>query len=114
MFTASPVRKPSPEPGVDVEAHQGLAGVDADAGLERRAVRPRHALEGLDDAQAGAHGALGVVLVHGGHAEDADHGVADELLDGAAVRLDHLAGGGVVVAQQRRRRPPGRRPRSSP
>ena len=57
-----------------------------------RAVGTGHALEGLDDAQAGAHGALGVVLVHGGHAEDADHGVADELLDGAAVGLDHLAG----------------------
>ena len=61
--------------------------------------RAGHALERLDDAQPGAHGALGVVLVHGGHAEDADHGVADELLDGAAVGLDHLAGGGVIPPQ---------------
>jgi hypothetical protein len=32
-------------------------------------------------------------------AEDADDGVADELLDGAAVRLHDLAGGGVIDAQ---------------
>ena len=98
---------------VDVEAHQGLAGVDADAGLERRAVGASHALQSLEKAQAGAHGALGVVLVHGGHAEDADHGVADELLDGAAVGLDHLAWRGVSSRAARRRRPRGRRPRSS-
>ena len=114
VFTASPVRKPRPEAGVDVEAHEGLAGVDADADLERSAVGTGHALEGLDDAQAGAHRALGVVLVHGGHAEDADHGVADELLHGAAVGLDHLWWRGVVLAEQARRRPRGRPPRSSP
>ena len=66
---------------------------------ERRAVRAHHALERLEDTQAGTHGAFGVVLVHGGHAEDADDGVADELLDGAAVGLDHPAGGGVVAPQ---------------
>ena len=53
----------------------------------------------LHDAQPGAHRPLGVVLVRGRHPEDPDHGVADELLDGAAVGLDHLAGGRVVGAQ---------------
>ena len=36
----------------------------------------------------------------GGHAEDGDHGVADELLDGAAVGLDDAPGRGVVAAQE--------------
>ena len=54
----------------------------------------------IDDAQAGAHGALGVVLVQDRHAEDGDHGVADELLDRAAVGLYGLAGDGVVAAQE--------------
>ena len=99
VLTASPVRKPAPEAGVDVEAYEGLAGVDADAHLRGAAVGAGHALERRDDAQAGADGAFGVVLVHGGHAEDADHGIADELLDGAAVGLDHLARGGVVPTQ---------------
>ena len=68
--------------------------------LEGDPVRPGHALERLEEAQAGAHGALGVVLVHGGHAEDADHGVADELLDRAAVGLDHLRARGVKYSAQ--------------
>ena len=81
--------------GVDVEAHEGFAGVDADARFKWRAVGANHALERLNDAQARADSALGIVLVHGGHAEDADHGVADELLDSAAVGLDHSSGGGM-------------------
>ena len=80
-LTASPVRKPSPRAGVDVEAHQRLAGVDADADLDGLAADARQGVDLVDQAQAGAHGALGVVLVQGGHAEDGDHGVADELLD---------------------------------
>ena len=86
--------------GVDVEAHEGLAGVDADADLERGAVRTGHPLESLDDTQAGAHGSLRIVFVHGGHAEDADHGIADELLDDSAVGLDHLGGASEVLAEQ--------------
>jgi len=37
----------------------------------------------------GAHGAQSVVLVEHGHAEDRHHGVPDELLDRAAMTLDH-------------------------
>ena len=99
MFTASPVRKPSPEPGVTsrrTSASPVLTPTRTSRGVPSGRVMPSSA---CDDAQAGPHGALGVVLVRGGHAEDADHGVADELLDRAAVRLDHLAGGGVVGAQ---------------
>jgi hypothetical protein len=40
-----------------------------------------------------AHGAKRVVLVHRRDAEDGHDGVADELLDGAAVPLQRLAGG---------------------
>ena len=42
----------------------------------------------LDDRDRGTHRALGVVLVCGRHAEDGEHGVAGELLDRPAVRLD--------------------------
>ena len=60
----------------------------------------RQRVDLVDQAQPGAHGALGVVLVQRGHAEDGDHGVADVLLDGAAVGLDDRAGDGVVAAQE--------------
>ena len=86
--------------GVDVETHESLAGVDADAGLQRAAVGTGSALQGIEDAQAGAHRPFGVVLVHDRHAEDADHGVADELLDGAAVGLDDIGAASVVSAQE--------------
>ena len=48
---------------VDVEAHEGLAGVDADADLDGLAADARQGVDLVDQAQAGAHGALGVVLV---------------------------------------------------
>ncbi len=86
--------------GVDVEAHQGLAGVDPDAHLDGLAADARQGVDLVDEPQAGAHGAFGVVLVQGGHAEDRDHGVANVLLDGAAVGLDDAAGGSVVATQE--------------
>ena len=84
--------------GVDVGPHQRLSCVDAAACLQRLAVGPLHALEGLEDAQAGPDCSLGVVLVDCGHAEHADYGVTNELLDGAAVGLDRLAAEVVVLA----------------
>jgi hypothetical protein len=48
-----------------------------------------------------AHGAQGVVLVHLRDAEDGHDGVADELLDGAAVPLDHGAHRLVVAGHDR-------------
>src|SRR4029453_11836747 len=59
-----------------------LAGLDADASLEAEVT------SALEDAEAGADGALGVVLVREGDAECRHHGIASELLDRSAVRLD--------------------------
>jgi hypothetical protein len=52
----------------------------------------------LQDPQPGPDGALGVVLVRERRAEDGHHGIADELLDRAAVALDLLAQACVVWA----------------
>ena len=49
------------------------------------------AADGVDEVERGADGALGVVLVGDRRAPDGHHGVADELLDRAAVALDDLA-----------------------
>ena len=59
-----------------------LARLDPDPGLEAELL---HLLEGRE---AGAHGALGVVLVRERDAEGGHHRVAGELLDRAAVRDD--------------------------
>ena len=75
-LTASPVASRSAVP----DDH--LAGVDADPRLDAEL---RQRVAHLD---GGPHGAERVVLVHLRHAEDRHHGVADELLDGAAVPLD--------------------------
>ena len=56
--------------------------------------------DAVAQAQGGVHGPFGVVFVGGGHAEDPDHGVADELLDDAAKDLDGVPGQGVEGAQQ--------------
>ena len=74
------------EPGDD------LAGVDADAQRELRAVASLEvvveSLEGGLHGDGGADGAIGVVLVGDGRAEDGHDGVADVLVDGPAVALD--------------------------
>ena len=94
-----PGQETLPGAGVDAHAGQHLAGVDADAQAERRARQPRQ-ISGLGaDVQARAHGAQRVVLVRGGDAEDADHRIADELLDHAAVPLDLAARHGCVAGQ---------------
>ena len=74
--------------GLDAEPDERLAGVDPDAGTKRCATDSREPFHLCDDPKAGAHGALGIVLVGGGHAEHSDCRVPDELLDDAAVRLD--------------------------
>ena len=74
MLTASPV--------ANVESRvvgDDLAGLDADAGLELELAH------GVEDAEGGAHGTLGVVLVGHRDAERGHDGVAGELLDDAAV-----------------------------
>ncbi len=76
--------------GLADRASQHLAGVDADAQLEAHVVRQLlvHLDHGVLHPEARAHGALGVVLVGHGRAEEGHHVVADELVDGAAVALD--------------------------
>ncbi len=75
------------------ERHRRLAGEDArpapaargsDLGAERG--------DGGDEVERRPHGPLGVVLLRDRRPPDRHHGVADELLDRAAVALDHGAG----------------------
>ena len=83
--------------GVDAEAHEVSPVLTPTRTCERVAVGPPMPSSASTSAQAGAHGALGVVLVDVRKAEDADHGVADELLDGAAVGLDQPCARRVVA-----------------
>jgi len=79
-----------------LRAGDHLARVDADSRLEPRAVVVLELFvqpcERLAHPGRRAHGAQPVVLVHDWNAEDGHDRVADELLDGAAVLLDHLEG----------------------
>ena len=84
----------------DVEAHHGHAGVDADPHLLLPAGDARQVGDAVAQPQRGVHGPLGVVFVGGRHTEDADHGVADVLLDDAAEDLDGAAGQAVELAQE--------------
>ncbi len=79
------------------ERDERLPGVDADAELELGLLVE----DPVADGERRADGALGVVLVRDGSAEDRHHGVADELLDGAAEALELVAQAGVVRAEQR-------------
>ena len=75
-------------PGLGRELDHGLAGCDGYPHREVELLVLRELVDRLEDPQARAHGALGIVLVRHGRAEDGHHGVADELLDRAAVALD--------------------------
>ena len=73
-------------------AGHDLAGVDTDPERDPRAEPPLELLvQGREPRlhlERGAARAQGVVLVCLGHAEHGQHGVADELLDGAPVTLE--------------------------
>ena len=56
-------------------------------------------LDGLEDAQARADGALGVILVRDRRPEHRHHRVTDEFFHGAAMALDHLLELGMVRAE---------------
>ena len=64
----------------DTGAQRGRADIGAERG------------NGIHELECGADGPLGIVLLCHGRTPDSHHGVADELLDRAAVALDHLAG----------------------
>ncbi len=75
---------------------QRLTGLDADPDLQRPVRQGPHRLE---DLQAGADRAFGVVLPGPRGAEDGQDGVPGELLDRPAVPLDRLPQGRVVRRQ---------------
>ena len=81
---------------VGAERDRRLAGQDAGPRLDRPARASAHR---VDQLEAGPDGTLGVVLVGDRRAPDRHHRVADELLDGAAVAADDVAGE-VEVARQ--------------
>ena len=74
---------------------RGLAGEHAGAGLDTR----REPADGGHEIEACADGPLGVVLGCDRGAPDGHHGIADELLDRAAVAPDHVPGEVEVAAQ---------------
>ena len=69
------------------ERDGGLAGQDARTRLQPWVDGP----DRIDELETGADAPLGVVLVGDRGAPDRHHGVADELLDRAAVALDDVA-----------------------
>ena len=72
-----------------IERDDPLAGVDPDADVKVYTLALGvEVSDRIEDPQAGADCALGVVLVCDGRPEHGHDGVADELLDGAAVALD--------------------------
>ena len=73
-----------------------LAREDAGPRLEARIDRP----DRVDQFESRADTSLGVVLVRDGGAPDGHDGIADELLDGAAVTLDDVASDIEVASQQ--------------
>ena len=82
--------------GAPAERDERLAGVDGDPHLELvLLVRP------VADRKRRAEGALRVVLMRDGRAEERHHRVADELLDGAAEPLELTAQVRVVGPEQR-------------
>ena len=97
VLTTSPATMPSPSSGPRAERHERLAGVDADAELELGLLVE----DPVADRERSANGALGVVLVRDGSAEDRHHRVADELLHRAAEALQLVAQAGVIRAEER-------------
>ena len=80
----------------------GLPRVDAHsyAEVELR-VRVVEVGDRVEDAEARAHRAFSVVFVRDGSPERGHHGIADELLDGASIALDHAADASVVRSDAR-------------
>ena len=108
MLTTSPEAIAFALGRAGVERDERLAGRDPDSELEPLLDRE------VADGERGANGALGIVLVRDGGAEERHHGVADELLDRAPVALELAADARVVRTEDRARRPRGRAAPPSP
>ena len=93
MLTTSPAAIPSPASGRASTVTSASPVLTPIAHLDALVRRP------VEDRERRADGALRVVLVRDGRAEDRHHRVADELLDGAAVALELLAHVRVVAAE---------------
>ncbi len=78
------------------DGHGRVAGQNAGTRLDARAERA----DNLDQIEPGSHGALGIVLLGDRRAPHGHHGIADELLDGAAVTADDLAREVEVAAER--------------
>ena len=99
MLTTSPVTIPSPSSGPAPSATTASPVlIPIRTCSESAGSSAVQLLDCLQDAQAGADGALRVVLVRDRGAEDGHDRVADELLDRASVALDLLPQPGVVGA----------------
>ena len=104
VLTRSPATIPW---SLRADRHRGLAGEDAGARLDPGSERS----DRVDELEARADRALGVVLVGGRRAPDRHHRVADELLHRAAVAVDRSPTRARSSATAARARPPGRAPR---
>ena len=83
------------------EGDCGLPGEDTCPGAQFRLTDlVAEGGDGGDEVERGAHRAFRVVLRGRGCAPDRHHGVADELLDGAAVELDEAAARVEVAREQ--------------
>ena len=101
VFTTSPATIASPRAGLASSVTSASPVLTAMRTWRRRLVRAPG-----PDRERGAHRALGVVLVRDRRTEYRHHGVADELLDRAAVPLELVRARRVVRGEQ----PPGRPP----
>jgi hypothetical protein len=84
-----------------VEGRDRLAAIDADARLQLERLLGVERSDGVANGESRPDRALGVVVMHAGHAEDRHDGIADVLLDRAAMKFDDLAGAVEVTAQDR-------------
>ena len=90
VLTRSPVTMPCPSaPRVTAASPVCTPARRRSSATPLSTAEDRH---GVDEVERGAHRALGVVLPRHGRAPERHHRVADELLDGAAVALDHRPG----------------------
>ncbi len=86
--------------GIDVGVEVDFTGVHTDVDLHSIAIRPRELADLLNQSERALHGPLGIVVVGSREAEDGDNGVADVLLDDAAICLHKPLGQGAVALQQ--------------
>jgi hypothetical protein len=83
----------------DQIAYDDHPGADPDPRLQ--ALRPRQPTDGIDQREAGAHRALGIVLVGARIAEIGEHAVAHVIRDKPATAFDDRGAAAVIGADHR-------------